>query len=380
MDLPTNPELLEQRIGRLDRIGQKETIHIHVPYLSGTSQAVLAAWYHEGLGAFQENLPGGQAVALEVVEELRRATDEPGNEDALKALALASQAARARVRQQLAEGEDRLLELSTPSGEPEILPLLRQIDADPHFESFLLRLGDHCGLVREELAPRTYVWHPGHLVTDSLPAMPVDGLTVTFDRQQAVSREDWDFLTWDHPVALGALDYLLGSENGNTACVRWGGASKQGVWLEAILVAECIAPAAWHVDRFLPATPVRVVVDHLGVDWSQDRDLVRAKFNDASIDRLLEIQDIKETLLPRLLEQARELAESKLPRLIKGAQKRMQVQLDGEIARLESLQQRGNFVSSAEIQQLVEQRRELGEALNNAQLRLDAVRVIQGAE
>ena len=32
-DLPANPDLLEQRIGRLDRIGQTETIDIHIPYL-----------------------------------------------------------------------------------------------------------------------------------------------------------------------------------------------------------------------------------------------------------------------------------------------------------------------------------------------------------
>ncbi len=32
-DLPFNPDLLEQRIGRLDRIGQKRDIDIHVPYL-----------------------------------------------------------------------------------------------------------------------------------------------------------------------------------------------------------------------------------------------------------------------------------------------------------------------------------------------------------
>ncbi|MES9887801.1 MAG: helicase-related protein, partial [Candidatus Sedimenticola sp. 6PFRAG1] len=31
-DLPLNPDLLEQRIGRLDRIGQRETIQIHTPY------------------------------------------------------------------------------------------------------------------------------------------------------------------------------------------------------------------------------------------------------------------------------------------------------------------------------------------------------------
>src|SRR5690606_7135628 len=31
LDLPRNPDLLEQRSGRLDRIGQTDTIQIHVP-------------------------------------------------------------------------------------------------------------------------------------------------------------------------------------------------------------------------------------------------------------------------------------------------------------------------------------------------------------
>ncbi len=38
-DLPFNPDLLEQRIGRLDRIGQAHDIQIHVPYL-GKNRAV----------------------------------------------------------------------------------------------------------------------------------------------------------------------------------------------------------------------------------------------------------------------------------------------------------------------------------------------------
>ena len=41
-DLPLNPELLEQRIGRLDRIGQSEDIQIHVPYLAHSPKEVLA--------------------------------------------------------------------------------------------------------------------------------------------------------------------------------------------------------------------------------------------------------------------------------------------------------------------------------------------------
>ena len=61
-DLPLNPELLEQRIGRLDRIGQTQDIHIHVPYLAHSPQEVLARWYHEGLNAFECNLEGGNEL------------------------------------------------------------------------------------------------------------------------------------------------------------------------------------------------------------------------------------------------------------------------------------------------------------------------------
>ena len=46
-DLPLNPDLLEQRIGRLDRIGQTAAISLYVPYLEGSPQASMLQWYHE---------------------------------------------------------------------------------------------------------------------------------------------------------------------------------------------------------------------------------------------------------------------------------------------------------------------------------------------
>ena len=48
-DLPIQPGLLEQRIGRLDRIGQTETIKIHVPYFKDSVQEALLRFYNEGL-------------------------------------------------------------------------------------------------------------------------------------------------------------------------------------------------------------------------------------------------------------------------------------------------------------------------------------------
>src|SRR5205085_10271824 len=50
-DLPVDPELLEQRIGRLDRIGQTTEIQVHVPFVAGSGLEVLVRWYHDALNA-----------------------------------------------------------------------------------------------------------------------------------------------------------------------------------------------------------------------------------------------------------------------------------------------------------------------------------------
>jgi ATP-dependent helicase HepA len=104
----------------------------------------------------------------------------------------------------------------------------------------------------EELGSRSYLLLPGHLITDAFPALPPEGLSVTFDRTRAASREDLGFMSWDHPIVRGALDLLLGGEFGNAAFGIWRGAG-EGLLLEIHAVVEAVAPAALHIDRFLPA-------------------------------------------------------------------------------------------------------------------------------
>ena len=58
-DLPLNPELLEQRIGRLDRIGQTSTIQIHVPYYKDSWTELLFDWHHKALNGMENSLKGG---------------------------------------------------------------------------------------------------------------------------------------------------------------------------------------------------------------------------------------------------------------------------------------------------------------------------------
>ena len=61
-DLPLNPDLLEQRIGRLDRIGQHHDVEIHVPYLEGSAQETLLDWYDRGLDLFRDSCSAGYMI------------------------------------------------------------------------------------------------------------------------------------------------------------------------------------------------------------------------------------------------------------------------------------------------------------------------------
>ena len=79
-----------------------------------------------------------------------------------------------------------------------------------------------------------------------------------------------------------------------------------------VLGVECVAPATLHADRFLPAVPVRVVVDHTKKDRREDAAYRHARIEKGSPSRLLENAGIKHKLFPAMLSRARQLAEAEL--------------------------------------------------------------------
>lgn len=376
-DLPENPELLEQRIGRLDRIGQTETIQIHVPYIEGSASEVLARWYHEGLNAFEKNLHG----ATEIVATLRKdleAVMEDFSEKRLKSLIAESKELRASVTKKLERGHDRLLELnsSKPQRAEELIERIRALDGDPQIESFVTGLMDHFGVHVEELGSRAYYFRPGHLRTDAFPALKEEGMSVTFDRTRALSREDLGFMSVDHPLVRGALDLLLGSESGNSAFGVWKTPGSEAIFLEILAVVECVAPSALHVDRFLPAVPIRVVVDHALAEHSQSEAVQNAKLEKGDVVRLLDRGAVKKKLLPAMLAKAQAIAEERVKATVELAKSAMSAQLNDEAERLEALRAINDHVRPEEIAAVRKQETNLREAIGAARLRMDSLRLI----
>ncbi|MBT8037412.1 MAG: DEAD/DEAH box helicase family protein [Verrucomicrobiae bacterium] len=371
-DLPDDPELLEQRIGRLDRIGQTETIHIHVPYLQGSDGEVLARWYHEGLNAFEHSLHG----ATEIMRDLGGAPT--AGKVSLDTLIKDSQVCRERVAQRLERGYDRLLELnsSRPEQAQERIAEITAMDGDTGSEAFLLKLWDHFGLHIEELVDRSYLLLPGHLITDAFPALPDDGLNITFDRTRALSREDTSLMSWDHPVARTALELLLTSEAGNSSFAVWEGSPQKGILLETYAVIECVAPASLHSDRFLPVTPVRVLVDHTGEDRTAGAHVPAAKLRSGNLHKLLDQEAFRRNILPMMLAKSHDIASGKMGSIVATAVAGSDGYLGQEIDRLVALGEINDHVSDEEIAALRHQRDALHQAISKARLRLDSVRVI----
>lgn len=371
-DLPENPELLEQRIGRLDRIGQTETIAIHVPTPAGSHLEALARWYHEGLDAFEKPLEGGREILTRFGSRLVGIL-EGGK--GLDALVQETHEAHAEIVKDLEQGEDRLLQMNSCRIEParQIVEQISTFDADTTLDEFLLRMFDHYGVHVEELSTRTFLVVPAELTTDAFPELPPEGLTVTADRRKALSREEIGFLTWDHPLVTSTIDLLLGSEQGNCAFGILPG-KEQSIYLEAIYVLEPVAPPALHADRFLPPTPLRVVVDPKGADVSTE--INPDELRTGPVLQLLDNGRIKHKLLPTMLEKGREHASERAAATIQTAISKMQTLLGAEATRLRDLQKVNAHVSDAEIALLEEQVTELAVRLKDAPLRLDAIRLI----
>ncbi|MGJ8642502.1 MAG: helicase-related protein [Luteolibacter sp.] len=382
--LPRDPEVLEQRIGRLDRIGQTGDINIHIPYGKDSRSELQALWLHEALDVFSEPLKGATTLATTLLPELDELGEELYSEDAAPADPAASTAAffersadlKSQVTHSLATGHDRLLELGAPpaSQSEDLLEAIETVDEDAKFQKFTLRLFDHLGLDIADLSERSFIFKHGQRMSDSLSDVPEEGLSVTFDRTTALSREDLGFLTFDHPLFRDALSQLLDGFSGNAAFATWDTGKGTSVLLECAFVLETLAPSRLQLDRFLPPTLMRVIVDHAGKAQTKAPPAKLLQAGDAR--RVVAQEAFKTDLFPKMVKAAKAVANRASAKPTAAAQEVATETISKQIARLKDLASRNPAVSDQELKALEHTLTETTEALANSRVRLDSVRLI----
>ena len=379
-DLPLNPDLLEQRIGRLDRIGQNAVINIHVPYIEDSEREVLFRWYHEGMGAFEHTCPAGHQVFLNTRNDLQKHLDDPTAP--LDEFIEHTRELHEQFNEALQQGRDRLLEIN--SCRPGVADALidEAIERERELDLFSLmeRIYDCYGVNSDIRGRDRWVITPGDNMLAPMPGLPEDGMTVTYDRSAALSNEDLHYLTWEHPFVRNAMDMILSSEFGNTALVacEYSGVRPGSVLAECQFLMEFSDDRDSHSDRYFPNAGITVVIDEAGRDHAGNAVLEISLGQTQRVDRDTAIKIVKarQDELTRMLGQAEVLANDKVPALVSAARDRGREQLGHEIERLTALREVNPGVRDDEIDFFRDQLDRFETALGHARLRLDAVRVI----
>jgi ATP-dependent helicase HepA len=381
-DLPSNPDLLQQRIGRLDRIGQKHVIQIHIPYLENTQQHSLYRWYDEGLNAFRANNSAAQAVADQLHADLETVlqNNKPADIDTLISK---TQRLSADIEAQLHNGRDQLLELNSCRKElsDQLIDQLNTYEHEGALWPYMENIFECYGVDTEFHSAECFIIRPSdHMRVSHFPSLSEDGMTITGNRQTALAREELQFLTWEHPLVTGAMDLVLSSETGNAAIsvIKHHELKAGQFLLECLFIVECSAPAELQIGRFLPHTPIRILINQHQHDLTESIAHHSLVESGKSFDKQQIIAFLNNQRLPitKLLATAELKAKADMQALIDSATNTMLESLAAEIKRLVRLKKVNPTIKTEEIEHLKDMTMLAHENIQAAHLRLDAVRFI----
>lgn len=381
-DLPPHPDLLEQRIGRLDRIGQQEDVQIHVPFIQGTAQARLFEWYNVALNAFVNTCPAGSALQTQFRKQLREQLEGTDQKQWTKLLETATQL-RVELEIEMQKGRDRLLELNSSGGQEgnEIVEAILAQNDQYDLPMYAEQLFDAFGIDVEDHSDNAFILRPGEKMLDAgFPLEDEEGVTITYDRSLALSREDMQFITWEHPMLQSGMDLVASGSMGNTAvAVIKNKALKTGtILVEFVFIAEVVAPKALQLVRYLPKEALRCLLDAKGNNLA---DKVSFATLNKQLEKVPRGSAVKFVKAQRdMLEKQVNMADQKMQAIyqerVTEAKRRFIAEMDEELARLIALKAVNPNVRDNELT-ILEEYKKLGcEYLDKATLRLDAIRVL----
>ncbi|MEM7209662.1 MAG: helicase-related protein [Pseudomonadota bacterium] len=379
-DIPDNPDLLEQRIGRLDRIGQTQDVVIHVPAFPGSRESRLANWYHEALNAFESSCVTGQFVKQSVGGDFEQYLT--GSQDVEEFVSRCHAIHQDKVNE-LAEGRDRLLEINAcnPAIADSIASEIEQREQDSTLSKYLERAFDCYGVDIDEHSLNNWIIRPSdHLQIDRYPEIPEDGITITTRRDIALNRDDMHFVTWEHPLVRATFDLSINGEKGSVSvcALKMPQLPARSVLMEALFETRCIAPQVLGVERFLPSTVVRLLVDQTGRNYSDKLAASRyaSLLENVSDEVAKQMIDMTRTTLKKQIGAIEEIANSRIDDIRSDCIDHMHKKRDPELARLVALKQRNPAVRDAEIERMRDETASLEKYLGATTLSPSALRVI----
>ncbi|MEE6033948.1 RNA polymerase-associated protein RapA, partial [Avibacterium paragallinarum] len=304
-------------------------------------------------------------------------------DDAFNDFVAETRTERDALKTQLDQGRDRLLEINSNGGTQaaELAAAIAEQDGSSELINFTLNLFDIIGVEQEDLGEKSIVIHPtGTMLVPDFPGLKEEGVTVTFDRDLAVAREEVEFLTWDHPMIRNGIDLITDGDIGKTAVSLLinNDLPVGSLWLELIYIVEAQAPRGLQLTRFLPPTPVRLLIDGKGNNLAEKVgfELLQKQLKPMGKQMASKVLKMLRPAIEQLLQAGEKHIGDTAQQLITQAQQRAEQCLDSELTRLQALKQVNKNIRQDEIDTLSTQRSQILEHLHNASWRLDSLRVV----
>ncbi|MGO1249917.1 RNA polymerase-associated protein RapA [Psychrobacter sp.] len=389
-DLPANPDTLEQRIGRLDRIGQTQQIMLHIPYVQGTAQERLYHWYDKALNMFNQISPTAQSVQEQYIQELKpvlESADTSENRAVLEEIVEQAGKTRLGLESQLQAGRDRLLEYNScrPRVAGRIADAMHDFDSHNLLPNFMDRFFASANIEHSVQRDGSWVIAPIDSTEiseyiDGLPLGDEDGMTLTFERQQALQREDIDFISHEHPLMRAIYDLASTSTFGNTTVAMLKSAAvPQGmVLLEVNFRVEAIAPKMLNLPSTITTQNIRVFISEQGNDLSEriSSDMIMPHIERLDKNRARQVIKVRSDVIEQRYHDAEAIARQQLNDIGEQASARFTQQWSREIKRLQHLQTINPNVRPEEIERLEQLKAQGEQALDNLSLVPDSIRVL----
>ncbi|MGO3633958.1 RNA polymerase-associated protein RapA [Psychrobacter sp.] len=389
-DLPANPDTLEQRIGRLDRIGQTQQIMLHIPYVQGTAQERLYHWYDKALNMFNQISPTAQSVQEQYIQELKpvlESADTSENRAVLEGVVEQAGKTRLGLEAQLQAGRDRLLEYNScrPRVAGRIADAMHDFDSHNLLPNFMDRFFASANIEHSVQRDGSWVIAPIDSTEiseyiDGLPLGDEDGMTLTFERQQALQREDIDFISHEHPLMRAIYDLASTSTFGNTTVAMLKSAAvPQGmVLLEVNFRVEAIAPKMLNLPSTITTQNIRVFISEQGNDLSEriSSDMIMPHIERLDKNRARQVIKVRSDVIEQRYHDAEAIARQQLNDIGEQASARFTQQWSREIKRLQHLQTINPNVRPEEIERLEQLKAQGEQALDNLSLVPDSIRVL----
>ncbi|AXQ22897.1 RNA polymerase-associated protein RapA [Acinetobacter wuhouensis] len=380
-DLPANPDVLEQRIGRLDRIGQENRIQIHVPYLLGTAQERMFRWYNEALNIFSNISPTAQTLQENFIVDLKDCLlADKGQvfEDLLEAVNVQRQSLEAELQ----DGRDRLLEYNScrPMVAQEIVTALEDYDDNTLLPMFMKRFMASTNIDFDEQSNGTVIIKP----TDQMQVQGLDideeGMTATFYRDQAQIREDAQYLTLEHPFTESVMEIIRTQSFGSTnVAILKTNALKQGsILLEVWFKVDVVAPKALNLPSSLPTQLIRVLLTETGQDITAklDPEIIKPYLHHLDSNSCRQVVKARREVVEQRYAQALDIAKGALPQLIEQAKNIYGSKWQYEIDRLTYLKQFNPSIREDEISRLQKFQKEGLGLLDGLSVTPEAIQVL----